>query len=483
MREDIHSDPNTRVGQVVFKRALNSIDVLVVAFGAMIGWGWVVSSGQWIQTGGVLGTVIGFAIGGAMIYFVGLTYAELTTAMPKCGGEHVFSYKAFGRAGAFICTWAIILSYIGVVCYEAVSLPTILQYVFPGYIKGYLYTVAGFDVYATWIAVGVFFAAVILGINVIGTKRAAILQTVLTVMIAGVGIILMASAAFTGDAANLSSQMFYGESAAGVLRNIIKVSLMTPFFFFGFDVIPQTAEEINIPLKRVGRLMVLSIVLAVLFYAMIVVSVGLVMSESEIGNSMTDTGLVTADAMKKAFGSESMSYILILGGMCGIVTSWNSFMIGGSRAIYSMAESQMLPRGFSKLHSKYNTPVNALCLVGLMSVIAPFFGRVMLVWIVDSANFACCLAYCMVAASFLVLRKKAPDMERPYKIKHHRVIGFTAVAMSGVMALMYVLPGTGFTLIKQEWIIVAGWACLGAIFYSLCGAKPDGFRPQRIIHK
>ena len=85
-----------------FSKVLNTGDVLVVAFGAMIGWGWVVSSGQWITSGGVLGTVLGFIIGGIMIYFVGLCYAELTTAMPKCGGEHVFSYKAFGSIGAYI---------------------------------------------------------------------------------------------------------------------------------------------------------------------------------------------------------------------------------------------------------------------------------------------------------------------------------------------------------------------------------------------
>ena len=65
-------------------------------------------SGDWIEKGGVLGAAIGFAIGGIMIFFVGLTYAELTAAMPQCGGEHVFSYKAMGPIGSFICTWAII---------------------------------------------------------------------------------------------------------------------------------------------------------------------------------------------------------------------------------------------------------------------------------------------------------------------------------------------------------------------------------------
>lgn len=68
------------------KRVLRTRDVIMIAFGAMIGWGWVISSGQWIDTGGAVGTGIAFVIGGLMIYLVGLTYAELTTAMPKSGG-------------------------------------------------------------------------------------------------------------------------------------------------------------------------------------------------------------------------------------------------------------------------------------------------------------------------------------------------------------------------------------------------------------
>ena len=60
-----------------FNKVLNAWDVLVIAFGAMIGWGWVVSTGGWIEKGGVLGAAIGFVIGGIMIFFVGMTYAEL----------------------------------------------------------------------------------------------------------------------------------------------------------------------------------------------------------------------------------------------------------------------------------------------------------------------------------------------------------------------------------------------------------------------
>lgn len=454
-----------------FDKVFSAWDILVIAFGAMIGWGWVVSTGDWINRGGVIGAIIGFAIGGFMIFFVGLTYAELTSAMPQCGGEHVFSYKAMGPIGSFICTWAIILGYVSVVCFEACAFPTIIQYIYPGFLKGYLYTVAGFDIYASWLAVAVILSIFITYINIKGAKTAAILQTILTAIIGGVGILLIVSSAITGDASNLQGQLFMGESTGSIIKAIISVAVVTPFFFIGFDVIPQAAEEINVPLKKIGKILILSIVLAVIFYALIILGVGYLMNPQDILASQAGSGMVTADAMAKAFNSSIMSKVLIVGGMCGIVTSWNSFLIGGSRAMYSMAESYMIPRFFVKLHKKYKTPVNALYLIGALSVLAPFCGRKMLVWIVDAGNFGCCLAYCMVAISFIILRKKEPDMARPYKVKHYKIVGVIAVLMSGLMVAMYVIPNSGCTLVWQEVCMAGGWCLLGLVFCIACKLK------------
>ena len=195
------------------------------------------------------------------------------------------------------------------------------------------------------------------------------------------------------------------------------------------------------------------------------------MNPQDILASQSGSGMVTADAMAKAFNSSIMSKVLIVGGMCGIVTSWNSFLIGGSRAMYSMAESYMIPRFFVKLHKKYKTPVNALYLIGALSVLAPFCGRKMLVWIVDAGNFGCCLAYCMVAISFIILRKKEPDMARPYKVKHYKIVGVIAVLMSGLMVAMYVIPNSGCTLVWQEVCMAGGWCLLGLVFCVACKLK------------
>ena len=452
-------------------KVLNTGDVLVTAFGAMIGWGWVVSSGGWIQTAGVAGTMIAFLIGGIMIYFVGLAYAELTTAMPESGGAKVFSQKAFGSIGSFICTWAIVLSYIGVVCFEACSLPTIIQYIFPGFLKGYLYTVAGFDIYLTWLFAATVFAVMITFVNIKGVKAAARLQKILTVTIATVGIILVLISAINGDASNLNGQLFVGENCEAMAKNILSVAMVAPFFLFGFDVIPQAAEEINVPLKKLGKLLVFSIALAVAFYGLVVLAVGYGMNSKQIEHSISGSGLVTADAMAKLFNSTVMAKILIIGGMCGIVTSWNSFMIGGSRALMAMADSYMIPHVFARTHSKYKTPYLALVLIGIISVVSLFFGRVMLIWISDSASFACCISYCIVSMAFVKLRKKEPDMKRPYKVKNCKIIGIFAVGLSGFMSIMYLIPGTECTLTIQEMIITGGWTLIGGIFAVGCKIK------------
>lgn len=453
------------VKEAKLKKVMNAGDVLVVAFGAMIGWGWVVSSGSWIQSAGGLGTMIGFILGGIMIYFVGLTYAELTTAMPQCGGEHVFSYRAFGSTGSFICTWSIILSYIGVTCFEACSFPTIVQYIFPNFLKGYLYTVAGFDIYATWLIVALVCAVLITWVNILGVKSAARLQKILTIVIAFVGIGLIAASVVNGSPDNLQGQLIIGDGWGARVKNIMAVGVVAPFFLMGFDVIPQVAEEINIPLRKTGRTIVASIICAVMFYALVVFAVGYSMNMEEIRIASTGSGLVTAEAMAKVFNSSAMAKVLIIGGMCGILTSWNSFLMGGSRAVYSMAEAFMIPHVFSKLHPKYKTPVNALLLVGGLSVVSPFFGRAMLTWISNTASFACCITYCIVSMSFVVLRKKEPHLERPYRVKNYKLVGGLAVILSGVMVLMYMLPGSGCMLAPQEWGIAGGWTVMGLFFY------------------
>lgn len=444
---------------------LTTGDVLVIAFGAMVGWGWVVSTGEWIDRGGVLGAVLVFLLGGVMVFFVGLIYAELTSAIPETGGESIFSQRAFGTTGSFICTWGLILGYIGVVCFEACAFPTIVAYVFPGFLKGYLYTVAGFKIYASWLILAIISALFITAINILGTKMAANFQLILTLIIGLGGILLIVTAAVKGDPVNLAGHMLLGSSQGEILKNIMRVAVISPFFYLGFDVIPQAVEEINVDLAKVGRILLLSIILGAVFYSAAILSVGCLLSPEEINASYYGTGLVSADAIAKAFNNKLMADMLIVGGMCGIITTWNSFIIGASRALFSMLERHMLPEFISKTSAKYKTPSGAIIFIGVLTVISLFFGRQMLVWVMDAGTFGCCIAYCIVSLSFMRLRAIEPDLHRPFKVRNHKFVGVMASILSGFMVCLYVIPGSGATFSVEEWIIAGGWIVLGAIYY------------------
>ncbi|MFD1849744.1 APC family permease [Oceanobacillus bengalensis] len=442
-------------------KILGNRDVIALAFGAMIGWGWVVTTGLWITEAGSLGAILAFVIGGILVLFVGLTYAELASALPLAGGEHVYTFKAMGRVASFIATWAIIFGYVSVIAFEAVALPTVFEYLVPNFSQGYLYTIAGWDVTITWAGTGILGSIIIAWINYRGIKFTSAITFIFTLMILLSGILLITGSTFSGNTENMQPLFEHG------MTGLLTVIMMTPFMFVGFDVIPQAAEEINLPHKRIGQLLLFAVALAVVWYIAIIFGVSRILNPAELGASE----LVTADAMAKAFGgSDLMGNILVLGGIGGILTSWLGFYVGGSRAIYALARAGMLPKSLGQLHPKYKTPHKAILLIAVLSTAAPLLGRPALVWFVDAGGLGLVVAWTMVAISFIILRKKAPDMKRPFKLPGGTILGWIAAVMALGVTTLY-LPGMPSSLGGPEWIIIGSWIILGIVLYNVSMAK------------
>ncbi len=442
---------------------LNRADAFVLAFGAMIGWGWVVLSGDWIESAGTLGAILAFVIGGILVSFVGLVYAELSSAMPQTEGVLLFSGAALGKRASFVCTWMITLGFVAVIAFEAVALPSVLTYLFPNYMRGYLYTIAGFDVYATWLAVGIGASVLVAIINFIGIKFAAVVQTVLTVLIMVIGLFFLGGTAFNGEIANLTPAF-----SPGGFGGILTVAVATPFFYMGFDVIPQAAGEMDISPKKIGSVLIISVLLAVAWYIMIIFCVGCDLTHGEM---LTST-LPTADAMQKAFGGRSIAgKLLVFGGVSGILSSWNAFYIAASRLLGSMAEAGMLPQGLAGIHPKFRTPYRAIIVIAVITSLTPLLGKNMLNWLSNAGSFATVITYLLVAVSFLVLRRRKPEMERPYRVRYPKFVGYGAVVCCALLLMLY-LPGFPSALKwPYEWIIILAWSLLGAAMYLYANRK------------
>jgi amino acid transporter len=374
--------------------------------------------------------------------------------MPVAGGEHVYSKRAMGSTISFICTWSILFGYVSVISFEAVALPTVLEYLFPNLNHGYLWTILDWDVHFTWVIIGIIGALLVTLINVFGVKAAAKLQLLVTSMILISGFILFFGAAKNGQLTNIQPLI------SNQMSGFLSVLVMVPFMFVGFDVIPQAAQEINIPFKKIGQTILISIVMAILWYVLIILAVSLGINQQAISNSE----LPAADAAKLLFSSNAMGNLIVVAGIGGLLTSWNAFLIGGSRAIFAMSEMGQLPKFLSDLHPRYNTPYKAILLIGALSMIAPFFGRPALLWLVNAGGLGISLAYILVTLSFLVLRYREPNMNRPFKVRYWRVVGFVAFFLSLGLARLY-FPGSPAALLwPYEWSIIFIWIILGLIF-------------------
>ncbi|WP_075351246.1 APC family permease [Algoriphagus marinus] len=440
-----------------FNRVLGKWDIFTLSFGAMIGWGWVVLTSEWILKAGVMGAILAFFIGGFVVALVGLTYSELTAAMPKVGGEHVFSYRGLGLDASFFCTWFIILGYVSVCAFEAVALPVVLGNILPLSQGEALWNFQGNPIYLDWVLIGIVGSVLIGVINFFGVKSAAFIQTVFTLFILVAGLMLIFGSLFSPNEAISSGEIWGTEK---ISTGLLAVIVMTPFMFVGFDVIPQAAEEINLPFKQIGKILILSVLLAIGWYTAIIYSVGTTLSSIELEAST----LAPADAMQKIYSGVWAKNLLILAGLAGIITSWNSFFVGATRAIYAMGYSGMLPKAFAVLHPKFKSPIVAILFVTLTSILATVFGKEAMNWLVNAGGLGIVISWTLVALSFYRLRKKEPLMPRPFKVPFGKWVGIMAFVCGLGLFYLY-LPGNPSALNGIEWTIVACWLVIGLIFY------------------
>ncbi len=451
-----HDNPPDR-----FIKVLNNREVITLAFGAMIGWSWVLMTGFWVQQAGSIGTLIAFAAGGLAIALIGLTYSELVSAMPKAGGEHVYTHRGLGAGWSFVCTWALLLAYLNVCLFEAVALPTAIEYLAPGIRIQGLWTVFDSEVDLGFVLIGAGSSILITVINVLGIKPAAWFQTVAFSMIVVAGVVLLTGAMSFGDMAH--AEPWIGVPATGILS----VLIMVPALLVGFDVIPQSAEEINLPPARIGMLLIVSVALAVAWYGLISFAVALSMPREQLAAGSMATG----DAAAALWNHPAAGSMLVLGGVAGILTSWNAFVIGASRLLFSLAESGMVPAIFARMHPKFHTPYVGIITIGVLSCLAPLFGRTVLVWLIDAGGFSTIIAYLFVPIAFLALRRKEPDMPRPFRVSHPKLVGVGAIVLAVALIAAY-LPGSPSALIwPYEWATITVWSVLGVILYARFRAR------------
>jgi len=427
-----------------FQRVLGRTDVLALSIGTMIGWGWLALSGYWVATGGVAGSVAAFILGAIIFILIGNVYAELAAALPVAGGEIAFSYRALGYYFSVFVGWTITFAYIGVAAWEGVAISTALAYLFP-------------DISFPWVLIGVIGAIGVTLLNYFGPRPATIFQVIITSAMMLSGFLFFFTSVSFGDIAN--AEPFFTDS-----WGMITVLLIVPSMLLGFDIIPQFTEEMNIVPKQIGKLLVFSIFLCSTWYILIIIGVSLA---APIEVRMAGL-LPVADAMAYSMSSPVFGKIMIFGGILGIFSSWNGFMVAATRILFAMGRAHMIPPIFGKLHSRYKTPTAAIFLVGGLCALAPLFGEKALLWLVNISSFEAVISYMMIAISFLILRKAEPKMERPYIFRSGAPLTLLVILILLVLLLLYTPAGLSILKWPYEWLVIMIWYLIGAmiVLYS-----------------
>lgn len=455
--------------ETYLEKRLSPINVWSLALGCIIGWGAFVMPGNtFLGNAGPLGTLIAMVIAAAVMIIIAFNYNYMIQKFPVAGGEFTYTQNAFGRVNGFICAWFLGLSYLAIVPLNGTALALIGRNLLSNVFQfGFHYSVAGYDIYLGEILLALVALVLFAIMSIRGVKTSGVFQTVLVFMLVGGVAIVAVAAIFSSKTSwqNLTPAFHPGGSK---ISGILAVVAVAPWAFVGFDTVPQAAEEFNFSQKKAKLIMVISVIFGASIYVVLnsvtaaVIPDGYASWAEYIDDLKNLDGLIslpTFHAAHELLGTAGLIFLgtavlgAILSGICG-------FYMATSRLLYSMANENVLPKAFGKLHPKYKTPYVAILFVMGISVIAPFFGRTALGWIVDMSSLGAAIGYGYTSAAAAKFALK----EGKKSIGATGIVG-TLLAIAFAVLLLIPIPGLNCSLGNESYICLIIWVVLGAIFF------------------
>jgi amino acid transporter len=422
-------------------------DYFALAFGSIVGVGWMMLLDEWLIRGGPLGAMLGFLIGGIGLVPVVYIYGRLAARMPEAGTEVAYTAAVFPRWLSFMAGWAMALSYVIVCPFEAVAMGRVVAYVFPQMNTLELYTVAGYPVYLPHLLMGIGTTLAIVVINYRGIQQSTLLQNTTTFGLLAIFGLFTVLGLLRGNVSNLPPLFPEDRGAWGGLFSVLLVLQIVPYYLTGFETIPKCSEEASgkFESRRFLPVMYWALGVGTFFYVAVVGVVALL----QPWQSLREVPFATAVAFERAFGWPWLVQLMMLGVVLSLVKVYNGNFLAGTRLLYAMGRRELLGGPLGQVHARFQTPVVAILLVGSVGIVGSFLGRAVLLPISEVGSLTCSLgwlatslAFCWGAAGTLRLGAQW--------------IGVCGVVVCG---LLVVIVAFGFG--PYEWLALAGWLILG----------------------
>ncbi|MBE7200393.1 MAG: amino acid permease [Parafilimonas terrae] len=438
-------------------RSLTAPGLVAIGLGATIGAGIFVLTGTAAAQYAGPALSLSLVIGAIACGFVGLCYAELAAMIPEAGSTYTYTRLSLGRFPAWIIGWDLVLEFAVAAATVAVGWSGYAQSLAADFglrLPPALAAAPGEGGLVNLPAVGIVLALTALLMR--ATREASLINGLLVAL--KVAIIL----AFVGvGIAHLRPELWHpfvpdnaGSFGAFGWSGVFRGAAVVFFAFVGFETVATAAGECRAPQRDapVGLIGSLAITTC-LYVAMAAVLTGLVPYRD----------LDVADPVAKAvdvIGLSGFSTVIKIGALIGLTTSALTALFGQGRIFFAMARDGLLPGVFCRVNPVTQAPAASQLVIGLFT--AAVAGLVPIDILGEIVSIGTLLAFCLVCATVLILRRTEPDRPRPFRVPAAPVIA--GLGILSCLTLMASLPG-------DTWIRLVIWLAIGLAIYAGYGRR------------
>jgi ethanolamine permease len=395
------------------KRVLKPVHLWAIAVGLVIsgeyfGWnlGWAVSG------------TIGFLIATLVITLMYITfifsYTELTTSIPHAGGAFAYAYRAMGPFGGLVAGYATLIDFLFATPAIAFALGAYLHFLYP--VIPVLYS-------------ALFFNVIFIGINILGIKESATFSVFITILAVVELLLFMGIVSPHFKMSNfLTHPMPFGWTG------IFAALPYAVWFYLAIEGVAMVAEEVKDPKRNIPKGYISGLATLVFLALGVMIFSGGITDWRKLSNLDYPLPAAISVALGQA---SSLTKIFASIGLFGLIASFHGTILASSRQVFAMARSGYLPRFLSNVSHKFKTPHWSIIAGGVVSFAALFTGTTNQI-IVLSVMGAVWM-YMMSMISLFILRKKEPDLNRPFVSPFYPVFPAIALIISAItlFAMMY----------------------------------------------
>ena len=457
-------DTNQRLSM---RQDISPLAAWAYAIGTSIGWGsLVVTSNTYLAQSGILGSILGLALGAAAMLVISRNYAYLMNAYPEAGGAYTYSREVLGHDHGFLTAWFLAFTYLAMLWANATSLPLFARYFLGNVFEfGKLYTIFGYDVYFGEALLSI--AGVLLFAFICSRFQRIIARCMIGMAaLFTLGILVCFIAALLGRDAAMTPAFLPDR---GIVSQVVKIACISPWAFIGFESISHGVEEFSFRRTKVFRILVVVVLSTTLLYiCVMLLSVTAYPPEysswleyiRDLGNLEGIEALPAFFAAQHYLSSFGVT-TLMLSLLALIFTSLIGNISALSRLFYALAKDGVLPLRFARIN-RYGVPGRAILLITVISSLIPFLGRTAVGWIVDVTTLGATLIYGFVSAAAMKISRDCGD-------RTERITGTAGLVICVGFGLYLLLPNlfTAGSMASESFFLFVVWAVLGFAYFRI----------------